>query len=241
VQQQIDQLRNEVQSTAAQLTKLRTQAAKRLSPQIKAQLAELGMEKCDFSIALTALDEPTPSGFDAIEFMVQTNPGLPMQPLRKIASGGEVGRLMLAVKSVLAGGDRVDSSPSSRRIARSPDAAGLPGASVLVFDEVDANIGGRLGSIIGAKLRQLAAHHQVLCITHLPQIAAHADRHLTVSKNQLGRQTTTTVRAIEGDARIEELAEMIGGKHITPTTRAQARELLDQSSPKPASRRKKSA
>src|SRR5207249_4092076 len=128
------------------------------------------------------------------------------QPLRKIVSGGELSRIMLALKGVLAQGDRV---------------------SVLVFDEIDANVGGRLGSVIGSKLRKLADHHQVLCITHLPQIASYANRHLTVRKTTTGNETRTTVRAIDGDERLVELAEMIGGQHVTDTTRAQARELLD--------------
>ena len=123
---------------------------------------------------------------------------------------------MLALKGVISQGDRV---------------------SVLVFDEIDANVGGRLGSIIGEKLRQLATNHQVLCITHLPQIASFADRHLTVRKEVSGKKTNTTVRVMDGEDRIQELAEMIGGQRITETTRAQARELLDAAatatSPKP--------
>src|SRR5207245_1729528 len=99
--------------------------------------------------------------------------------------------------------------------------------SVLVFDEIDANVGGRLGSAIGQKLRRLAEHHQVLCITHLPQIASYADRHLTVRKQVIDDQTATTVRTMTGPDRLEELAEMIGGQRITDTTRAQAKELLD--------------
>jgi DNA repair protein RecN (Recombination protein N) len=113
---------------------------------------------------------------------------------------------MLALKGILASSDRV---------------------SVLVFDEINANVGGRLGSVIGSKLRSLATHHQVLCITHLSQIASYADRHLTVRKEVTGDKTTTTVRPMEGEMRLEELAEMIGGNRITETTRAQARELLE--------------
>ena len=168
------------------------------------------MEKAKFSIALSATSEPTPSGIDAVEFISQTNPGLAPQPLRRIASGGELSRIMLALKGVLAAGDRV---------------------SVLVFDEIDANVGGRLGSIIGGKLRDLASHHQVLCITHLPQIASYGDRHLTVRKEVVGNQTRTTVRTIEGDERLQELSEMIGGHVVTPVTRAQAKELLDAAKP----------
>jgi DNA repair protein RecN (Recombination protein N) len=168
------------------------------------------MEKARFSISFVAGDgkgaNPTASGFDQIEFLAQTNPGQPPQPLRKIASGGELSRIMLALKGILASSDRI---------------------SVLVFDEIDANVGGRLGSVIGSKLRSLATHHQVLCITHLPQIASYADRHVTVRKEVTGNQTTTTVRSIDGDVRLQELAEMIGGQRITDTTRAQARELLE--------------
>jgi DNA repair protein RecN (Recombination protein N) len=113
---------------------------------------------------------------------------------------------MLALKGILAAGDRV---------------------SVLVFDEIDANVGGRLGSVIGSKLRKLATRHQVLCITHLPQIASYADRHLTVRKEVAGNKTQTSVRAIDGEQRLEELAEMIGGQRITETTRAQAAEMIE--------------
>src|SRR6185369_4305510 len=147
-----------------------------------------------FSVSFVAGDgkaaNPTAAGFDQIEFLAQTNPGQPPQPLRKIASGGELSRIMLALKGILASSDRI---------------------SVLVFDEIDANVGGRLGSVIGAKLRDLAEHHQVLCITHLPQIASYADQHFTVRKEVSNNRTTTTVHTVEGDSRLEELAEMIGG------------------------------
>jgi DNA repair protein RecN (Recombination protein N) len=208
---------------AAELSRRRAEAAKRLSPLIEKQLAELGMEKAKFRVEVRP-DEPGAGGADAVEFVVQTNPGLAESPLRKIASGGELGRVMLALKSVLAAGGRV---------------------SVLVFDEIDANIGGRLGSVIGEKLRALAAHHQVLCITHLPQIACYADRHITVRKESGPKETRTTVRPIEGTERIEEIAEMIGGQRITETTRAQARELLDtagaKTNPQPKSSKRKRA
>ncbi len=210
------------------LTQQRQAAAEKLTPLIEAQLAELGMEKARFTIVFNAAGgvvdpatpakSPTPTGFDTIEFIAQTNPGQLAQPLRKIASGGELSRIMLALKGILAGGGRV---------------------SVLVFDEIDANVGGRLGAVIGKKLRALADHHQVLCITHLPQIAAYADRHLTVRKNVVGDQTQTTVRVMEGEERIEELAEMIGGHRITDVTRAQARELLEAAKEKPKRRRDK--
>jgi DNA repair protein RecN (Recombination protein N) len=206
IENQIAPLEVELQRLGKDLSAKRQAVAKKLSPQIEKQLAELGMEKARFTVELQPANPPTASGFDAVEFIAKTNPGQLAQPLRKIASGGELSRIMLALKGILAQSDRV---------------------SVLVFDEIDANVGGRLGSIIGSKLRSLASHHQVLCITHLPQIASYADRHLTVRKEVNGDQTETKVRVMEGVERIVELSEMIGGQKITDTTRAQAQELLD--------------
>lgn len=213
-------LEKSLMNLGRQLNEARTRAAGILSPRVDAQLADLGMERARFSIQITSTDEPGPSGIDAVEFFIQTNPGLPTAPLRKIASGGETGRIMLAIKTVL----------SQAHPARDSgiDTSALPASSVLVFDEIDANIGGRLGSIIGRKLRDLSRGQQVLCITHLPQIAAFADHHLTVRKLQFGQSTTTSVRRIDAEDRIEELAEMIGGSRITDTTRAQARELIHE-------------
>ncbi|MFI5380448.1 MAG: DNA repair protein RecN [Tepidisphaerales bacterium] len=224
LQKEIEPLEKKLRQVGEKLSATRQSAAKKLSPLIVKSLAELGMEKATFSVVFAPPSGPgdaddasianrksqianlLPSGLDQIEFTAQTNPGQLAQPLRKIASGGELSRIMLALKGILARTDRV---------------------SVLVFDEIDANVGGRLGSIIGSKLRELSRHHQVLCITHLPQIASYADRHLTVRKAVKDKQTQTTVRVMDGDERIEELAEMIGGQRITDTTRAQARELLD--------------
>jgi DNA repair protein RecN (Recombination protein N) len=143
-------LQAELKRLGESLSAKRAAVAKKLGPVVEKQLAELGMEKAKFSVAvspasagLTGESLPaTPSGFDHVEFVAQTNPGLLPQPLRKIASGGELSRIMLALKGILAASDRI---------------------SVLVFDEIDANVGGRLGSIIGNKLRHLAGHHQVLC------------------------------------------------------------------------------
>jgi len=208
---QIAPLAKQVRKLGSQLSARRTEVAGELAPLIQKQLGVLGMERAKFRVSVSPVnigdDLPgTPSGLDVVEFLITTNPGQPEQPLRKIASGGELSRVMLALKGILAQSDRV---------------------SVLVFDEIDANVGGRLGSIIGNKLRSLANQQQVLCITHLPQIASYADRHLTVRKEVRGNLTETTVRTMEGAERIEELAEMIGGQRITDTTRAQARELLD--------------
>ena len=206
LQSQIEPLSREMMKLGRELSAKRQAAAKRLEPLIVKELAELGMEKAAFSVSFTSAPDATASGLDHIEFIAQTNPGQLPHPLRKIASGGELSRIMLALKGILAQGDRV---------------------SVLVFDEIDANVGGRLGSVIGNKLRKLATQHQVLCITHLPQIACYADRHLTVRKDVAAGKTQTTVRLMDGGERLEELAEMIGGQRITDTTRAQAKELLE--------------
>jgi DNA repair protein RecN (Recombination protein N) len=231
----LEPLAKDVATLGAELTRKRKTAAAKLLPLIHAQLGELGMEKARFEVQFAPAEnalppsplpsEPalaaSPAGLDAIEFLAQTNPGQLPQPLRKIASGGELSRIMLALKGILAQSDRV---------------------SVLVFDEIDSNVGGRLGAIIGSKLRDLARHHQVLCITHLPQIAAYADRHLTVRKEVAGRETLTTVREMSGDDRVSELAEMISGHHVTATTLAQVKELLAAAqAPAPAAAAKPSS
>jgi DNA repair protein RecN (Recombination protein N) len=217
LQKQIEPLARQLRTIGEKLSAARQSAAKKLCPLVIKQLAELGMEKATFAIvfgkppAAEGLGFPaSASGFDEIEFTAQTNPGQLALPLRKIASGGEMSRIMLALKGILAQSDRT---------------------SVLVFDEIDANVGGRLGSVIGQKLRDLAQHHQVLCITHLPQIASFAERHLTVRKAIVNKSTETTVREMAGDERVQELAEMIGGSRITEVTRAQARELLEAGQP----------
>lgn len=197
----------------AQLTAARRAAAQKLVPLVEAQLAQLGMAEAKLEIEfqnLAVAADSSHTGFDTIELLVQPNPGQPARPLRKIASGGELSRVMLALKGIFAESDRV---------------------SVLVFDEIDANVGGRMGSVIGDKLRNLAKHHQVLCITHLPQIAAYADHHLRISKSVEAGQTRTRVESITGDTcRIAELAEMLTGSSASSTTQRQVEELLREAS-----------
>jgi DNA repair protein RecN (Recombination protein N) len=143
------------------------------------------------------------TGVDRIEFLVSLNRGETLQPLVRVASGGETSRLMLALKTILGAADAVET---------------------LVFDEVDAGVGGRSGRVVGDKLSSLARHHQVICITHLPQIASLAGRHLVIEKQVDGDRTSVSAREVEGEARLQELAAMLGGS--TPATRASARELL---------------
>jgi DNA repair protein RecN (Recombination protein N) len=208
LEKQLEPLTKRLQKIGPELSAKRQAAAKKLCPLIEKELSELGMEKAKFFVSFLSheIADASPTGLDQIEFTIQTNPGLSPQPLRKIASGGELSRTMLALKSILSQTDRV---------------------SVLVFDEIDANIGARLGSAIAAKLRKLSTTQQILCITHLPQIAAAADRHLTVHKSSQGDRTLTRVTAVSGESRLEEIAEMIGGPQVTAATRTQAQQLLD--------------
>jgi DNA repair protein RecN (Recombination protein N) len=137
--------------------------------------------------------------------MISPNAGEPLRPLRKIASGGELSRVLLAVKHVLAG--RAD-------------------IGAYVFDEIDTGIGGAVADVLGRKLKDVAKSHQVVCITHLPQVAAHADVHFRVSKREVEGRTSTAVATLEMDARVEEIARMLGGVEITDRTRSLAREML---------------
>ncbi len=225
IDNQIAPLTRELNKLGDQLTQKRTLAAAKLKPLIERQLADLGMPEARFDVSLdtprkagdgiagSPLETPHDSshGFDAIELLVQANPGQPARPLRKVASGGELSRVMLAIKSIVADADRI---------------------CVLVFDEIDANVGGRMGTVIGSKLRALANGHQVLCITHLPQLAAHADHHLRIAKQTSAGNTRTTVTPLTTrDQRIEELAEMLTGKNPTDTTRKQVTEMLDTADP----------
>ncbi|MHB1156558.1 MAG: DNA repair protein RecN [Phycisphaerales bacterium] len=207
---QMEPVRNELIEVGRKLTRARKAGAKKLCPLVERELAEVGMADAKLDVAIESDEQGAPgsgeaSGFDHVEVLIQPNPGQALRPLRKIASGGELSRVMLALKSILAQTDRI---------------------SVLVFDEVDANIGGRLGTVIGGKLRKLAEHHQVLCITHLPQIAACAEHHLKISKTISRGQTRTSVQPLADDARVEEIADMLAGKGRSETTLKQAKELL---------------
>jgi DNA repair protein RecN (Recombination protein N) len=149
----------------------------------------------------------TERGLERAEFLLSPNTGEELRPLARIASGGELSRIMLGLKSVV----RSD----------------VPGLT-LVFDEVDAGIGGRVAEVVGRKLKAVAARQQVLCVTHLPQIAAFADQHLAVRKRVERGRTVTLVEPLEGEARVEEVARMLGGETITATARQHAREMLKQ-------------
>ena len=188
---EIESARQEVERMGHALHKLRSKAAPKLSENIRANLRDLGFRQSEFDAKLTALEEARASGFDAVELLFSPNPGEPLKPLRSIASSGEISRLMLAIKSSLAAQDAIP---------------------LLVFDEIDANVGGEIANAVGAKMRKLAADHQVLCITHLPQVAAAATTQFVVTKEVTGGRTHSRLAEVSGKARQEEIARMLGGK-----------------------------
>jgi len=194
------------QELARQLSGRRDAAARALAKEISAHMQELGMGGGRFLIDVVAAEsaEPAPHGFDRVEFRVSTNPGQPPRAIAKVASGGELARLSLAVQVSCAGS----------------------AASCMVFDEVDNGIGGAVAEIVGRELRQLGEQAQVLCVTHLPQVAAQGHQHLRVAKLTDGRSTSISVARLAAEERVDELARMLGGIEITPRARAHANEML---------------
>ena len=177
--------------TGAALRKARSTAAPKLAKSVRQNLADLGFRQSEFEVKIVPNDEPRLSGTESVELVFSPNPGEPLKPLRLIASSGEISRLMLAVKSALAAQDAVP---------------------LLVFDEIDANVGGEIANAVGARMRTLAEKHQVLCITHLPQVAAAAATHFVVTKEVVQGRTFSGLREVKGKARQEEIARMLGGK-----------------------------
>jgi DNA repair protein RecN (Recombination protein N) len=197
-------------TVAAELRGARAAAAPALSAAVCGRLAELAMPGASFEVALGERDEPGASGADTVELLIAANPGVPAGPLREIASGGELSRVMLALLGV-ANADVPDGDASAR---------------LLVFDEVDAGIGGHTANAVGAQLHALAGARQVLCITHLPQVAAHADRHFRIAKDGSGETAVTTVADLSGDAVLGELVRMLGADEGDRAATQHARELL---------------
>jgi DNA repair protein RecN (Recombination protein N) len=199
-------LERDYQDAAARLTAERRAAADRLSERVQQELAGLAMGRTRFAITV----EPAPwsaQGADQIQFLIAPNAGEDLKPLDRIASGGELSRVALALKTASTG-----------------SASGPP--RTLVFDEVDAGIGGAAAEAVGRRLQQLAASNQVLCVTHLAQIAGFAHQHYSVSKSERGGRTTTTVEPLEGDARTREISRMLSGDHLTPEALKHAEQLI---------------
>ncbi len=194
-----------VRREGASVTKRRRTAADRLAKSVTAELRDLGFLQAKFSVSLLPA-EPEAHGCDHVEYMFEPNPGESSRPLAAIASSGEVARVMLALKTVLASHDETE---------------------VLVFDEIDANIGGEVGRAVGEKMRRVAQSHQVIAITHLPQSAVYGDRHIVVSKGVSGGRTRTRISEVKGEDRVSEIARMLGGEKLTSVTRKHAQELLE--------------
>ncbi len=194
--------------TARKVSRNRASTAKRLSREVTDVMQDLGMKGGEFEIRLIPVEdrEFTRYGMESVEFAVTANPGTPMQPLNKVASGGELSRISLAIQVVL---------------------AGISPVPTLIFDEVDVGIGGEVANVVGEKLRKLGQSSQVICVTHLSQVAAKADHQFSVSKN-LGVQAQTRVVKLDPDQRIEEIARMTGGEKITEQSLAHAQEMLKQ-------------
>jgi DNA repair protein RecN (Recombination protein N) len=200
----LEAARTALAERAAALHDARAAAAPRLADAVRDRLAELAMEGASFEVTLEPREAPGPSGADDVVFLIAPNPGVPAGPLRETASGGELSRVMLALMSV----------------------AAEAGAATLVFDEVDAGIGGQTARAVGEQLRALAAGRQVICITHLPQIASLADRHFTIVKDASGQTARTTVTELDRGAVVGELVRMLGADEADAAARRHAKELL---------------
>ncbi len=185
-------------------------------------MATLGMPGGQFEIRIRPLADSAigPEGADDVEFLVSANPGQPPAPMSRVASGGELSRLNLAIQVV---------------------ATAAHGAPTLIFDEVDAGVGGAVAEIVGRKLRELSGQRQVLCVTHLPQVAVQASQHFTVRKQATRGQTRTSVQKLDAAERIEETARMLGGLDITTQTRAHAQEMLAAATEPAGSKPRKAA
>jgi len=205
---QVDQAHERALDKAAVLTAERRKAARSLAGKVEKELSSLGMEKTRFEVRIEPAEDEDglgPWGADRVEFFISPNPGEDLKPLAKIASGGELSRIMLALRVLLAGEGE---------------------AATLIFDEVDQGIGGAVAEAVGKKMKAIAANKQTLCVTHLPQIAAQADRHLLVEKRQEKQKTEAGVRELDRGQRIEEIGRMLAGKTVTDTARAHAVEML---------------
>jgi len=217
---QCHSLQEEMGRAGAELSQIRSQASEKLMTQVDKELKDLNMPQVTFAVSIKQLETPdgipfpdgkwyafSKEGADIVEFMAATNPGEPLKPLAKIASTGEISRFMLALKGALSEADAIP---------------------VLIFDEIDIGVGGRSGEVLGKKLWNLARARQVICVTHLPQIAALADVHYSVRKETAGSRVSSMIEPLDGEARLNELALMLAGPHYTETSLTSARELMQK-------------
>jgi len=207
-------------SAACSVSKRRCEAARKLEKLAETEINDLAM-KATFRVEVGGSDDErnwTASGFDQVVYLIATNPGEPIRPLEQIASGGELSRVMLALKATVEGGN----AGKKGNVARAPS----PAYRTLIFDEIDTGIGGRAAEAVGRKLKLLSRTNQVLCVTHLPQIATFADHHYLIEKRISGERSKTTVRRITGEERTEEVARMLSGAKLTETSRKHAEQML---------------
>jgi DNA repair protein RecN (Recombination protein N) len=205
LQRQRSALREECRLLADGLTERRHTVADEITERIRAELAYLDMPKVRFAVSIKKTEDFTPAGSDDVEFLIATNPGEPLLPMIKIASGGELSRLMLALKSVLNDRD---------------------GVGCVVFDEVDTGISGKTSRKVGIRLRQMGRGVQVVCITHAAQIASLADTHLLIEKNEIDGRMETSIRPLDDTARVDEIARILGGIEVTESQRIAAKEMI---------------
>lgn len=203
---QLSSIENELEELSRSLSMIRKTKSIELTNKIKKELVELNFIDVKFDMVFTKLDHYTPNGYDISEFIISTNPGEPLKPLSKVASGGELSRIMLGIKSVLADKDNIET---------------------LIFDEIDAGISGRTAQKVSEQLNLIANHHQVICITHLAQIAAMADAHYIIEKISDKKSTQTLIRQLNDDESVDELARIIGGVEITDRTKESAIEMKE--------------
>lgn len=207
IKTEADQIYHRLIKVADKLSESRKKLAEELGAKVQKELRDLGMDRAVFHIEIEGLAEPTPLGVDKLEFQIAPNPGQPAQSLAKIASGGELSRIMLAVKSIFAAGDHVPT---------------------VIFDEIDTGMSGKALQSVRDKLAVLSKSHQILCITHQPIIAAVADSHIEVEKRQTAKETTVSVKTLKGDERLKQLAKMASGEGDTKAALDFARALVAQ-------------
>lgn len=208
VNNNIKVIEKELSDYCIKLTKARKKLNKKLESLITKELEELNMNNVVFKVHFDRLKHFTPQGWDRIEFLISTNKGEDLKPLSKIVSGGEMSRIMLAFKRILADYDNI---------------------SCLIFDEIDSGISGRTAQIVGEKIKMISKNHQIICISHLPQIAALSDIHYTIKKDIKKDKTITYVKKLSYEERIKELSRLLGGVNLTDTTKLHAREMLEMS------------
>lgn len=206
LQENLEKTKKCLEKSCKEVSSIRTEYAKKLTAAVTEALLDLNFLDVQFQMKFERTKDYTARGFDDAEFLISTNPGEPLKPLEKIASGGELSRIMLAVKTVLADQDAVET---------------------LIFDEIDSGISGRTAQMVSEKMNLLGRNHQIICITHLPQIAAMADTHYLIEKSVQNKSTVSTIRRLSEQESVDELARMLGGVEITETVRESAREMKE--------------